>query len=184
MSKITKKALAISLKKILSQKTLDKVTIKEIVDDCGITRQAFYYHFQDLYDLLELTFMSEITENVEGNLTFDTWKQCFFKLCEYFKTNKDFINNIYNSIDYRGFEGHIYKLAYELLFKVVEEQTKGLHVSIEDKKNIINLYKYIFVGFIIEWINNGMKESSDDMVNKLDMLISGVMKNILEKYDS
>ena len=53
MSEITKKALAETLKKLLSKNKLNKITIKEITEDCGVNRQTFYYHFKDIYDLLE-----------------------------------------------------------------------------------------------------------------------------------
>ena len=48
MSQVTKRALAASLIKLLSQKPLDKVTVKDIIEDCGVNRQTFYYHFQDI----------------------------------------------------------------------------------------------------------------------------------------
>ena len=53
MSELTKKALAVSLKKLLSKKELSKITISNITDECGVNRQTFYYHFKDIYDLLE-----------------------------------------------------------------------------------------------------------------------------------
>ena len=52
MSQVTKRALAASLIKLLSQKPLDKVTVKDIIEDCGVNRQTFYYHFKDIYDLV------------------------------------------------------------------------------------------------------------------------------------
>ena len=53
MSQITKRALAASLKRLLAEKPLSKITISDITDDCGINRMTFYYHFQDIYDLIE-----------------------------------------------------------------------------------------------------------------------------------
>ena len=53
MSDITKRALEASLKKLLLQKPLDKITINDIAEDCGISRMTFYYHFKDIYDLIE-----------------------------------------------------------------------------------------------------------------------------------
>lgn len=53
MSQTTKKAIAASLKKLLTKKPLSKITINDIVEDCGITRQTFDYHFADIYDLIE-----------------------------------------------------------------------------------------------------------------------------------
>ena len=53
LSNRTKQALEVSLKKLLLQKPLDKITIQDLTGDCGISRMAFYYHFKDIYDLVE-----------------------------------------------------------------------------------------------------------------------------------
>ena len=54
MSQITKRALEASLKKLLTKKPLDKITITDITEDCGINRMTFYYHFKDIYDLVRI----------------------------------------------------------------------------------------------------------------------------------
>ena len=53
MPQFTKYALENSLKKLLLQKPLNKITINDITEDCGINRMTFYYHFKDIYDLVE-----------------------------------------------------------------------------------------------------------------------------------
>ena len=53
MSTITKRALEASLKKLVKTKPLNKITVSDITDDCGINRMTFYYHFKDIYDLVE-----------------------------------------------------------------------------------------------------------------------------------
>ena len=55
MSQVTKRALEASLKHLLLQKPLNKITINDIAEDCGINRMTFYYHFKDIYDLVEWT---------------------------------------------------------------------------------------------------------------------------------
>ena len=55
----TKKLLADGLKELLGKKTLDKITVKELVTACGVNRQTFYYNFQDIYELLEWIFVEE-----------------------------------------------------------------------------------------------------------------------------
>ena len=47
MPNTTKQALEESLKHMLLKKPLDKITIRDITEDCGISRMAFYYHFQE-----------------------------------------------------------------------------------------------------------------------------------------
>ena len=53
MSDITKRALEASLKKMLLKKPVTKITINDITEDCGVNRATFYYHFKDIYDLIE-----------------------------------------------------------------------------------------------------------------------------------
>ena len=53
MSQVTKRALEQSLKHLLLKKPLTKITVGEIAEDCGINRMTFYYHFKDIYDLVE-----------------------------------------------------------------------------------------------------------------------------------
>lgn len=61
MSQMTKKSLAVSLKKMLAQKPLEKIKVIDITEDCEVNRQTFYYHFKDIYDLLEWVYTNEAT---------------------------------------------------------------------------------------------------------------------------
>ena len=55
----TKQAMYHALKKLITTKSINKITIKDITDTCGLNRQTFYYHFKDIYDLLEWSFQEE-----------------------------------------------------------------------------------------------------------------------------
>ena len=63
MSNTTKQNLEASLKKVMLQKPLDKITISDITLDCGISRMAFYYHFKDIYDLVEWSCLEDEKEH-------------------------------------------------------------------------------------------------------------------------
>ena len=75
MSQTTKRALEASLKHLLLQKPLDKITINDIAEDCGINRMTFYYHFKDIYDLVEWSCYEDASKALAGNKTYDTWQQ-------------------------------------------------------------------------------------------------------------
>lgn len=72
MSQITKRALEASLKNLLLQKPLNKITINDITEDCGINRMTFYYHFKDIYDLVEWACLEDATKALEGKKTAET----------------------------------------------------------------------------------------------------------------
>ena len=96
MSQITKNALATALKKLLSKKELSKITISNITEECGVNRQTFYYHFKDIYDLLEWIFTNEVIEEIDNEIE-ENWQQKFIYIFEYVIQNKEFIKNVYSS---------------------------------------------------------------------------------------
>ena len=66
MSQVTKRALEASLKKLLLEKPLHKITVSDITDDCGINRMTFYYHFKDIYDLVEWSCQEDASRALAG----------------------------------------------------------------------------------------------------------------------
>lgn len=74
MSKLTtKKAIAGALKELMEEKPISKITVGDIADRCGINRQTFYYHFQDIPDLVEWICIVEADEAIENNKDYATW---------------------------------------------------------------------------------------------------------------
>ena len=167
MSQVTKKALAAALKDQLLKKPLHKITINDITEECGINRMTFYYHFKDIYDLVEWTCVEDAVRALEGNKTYDTWQQGFYNIFEAVLQNKPFIMNVYHSVSREQVENYLYHMTYGLLIGVVEERAEGLNVGEEEKKFIADFYKYAFVGIMLNWIKNDMKEDPKDIIDKV-----------------
>ena len=173
MSQVTKRALVASLKNQLLKKPLDKVTISDITDDCGISRMTFYYHFKDIYDLVEWSCQEDASKALAGNKTYETWQQGFLQLFKAVQDNKPFIMNVYHSVSREQVENYLYRITYDLLEGVVEEQAQGMSVRQEDKAFIATLYKYMFVGLMLDWIKSDMKGDPALIVERLEQVIHG-----------
>lgn len=182
MSQVTKRALVASLKNQLLKKPLDKVTISDITDDCGISRMTFYYHFKDIYDLIEWAFEEEASRILEGKKDYDTWQQGYLRIFEDLKANKPFIMNVYRSISREKVENYLYRITYDLLIHVISEKAKGMNVRDEDKKFLANFYKYAFVGLVLDWIKHDMKDDPNIIVADLSVAIRGSVSAALERY--
>ncbi len=84
----TKHALAAALKELMAQRPIDKITIHDITERCGIRRQNFYYHFEDVYDLMRWMFQEEavsLLRQHEGTLL---WQEGLLQLFRYIEENK------------------------------------------------------------------------------------------------
>ena len=182
MSQITKRAIEASLKNLLLKKPFDKITINDIAEDCGISRMTFYYHFKEIYDLVEWACEEDAKKILEGKDDYKTWTQGFLNLFEEVLKNKPFILNVYRSVGREQVENYLYKIVYDLLLNVVEEKAQGMTVRDEDKEFIADFYKYAFVGLMLDWVKNGMKEDPHKIVKKVEFLLSGSLSVSLERF--
>ena len=91
MSLTTKQAFAASLKQQLKEKPLDKITVTDLVEDCEVNRQTFYYHFQDIYDLIEWIYVSEAARILGDKKTAATWQQGFQNILVYLIDYSSFV---------------------------------------------------------------------------------------------
>lgn len=182
MPNMTKYALEASLKKLLLQKPLDKITIHDLTSDCGISRMAFYYHFKDIYDLIEWVCLEDAARALQGKKTYDTWQEGLLQIFEAVLENKPFIMNVYHSVSREQIENYLYKLTYSLLIGVVEEKSAGTRISEEEKKFIADFYKYSFVGIMLDWIKQGMREDYQELADKMSTTLRGNIANSIKNF--
>lgn len=183
MAQTTKRALEASLKNLLLQKPLDKITINDIAEDCGISRMTFYYHFKDIYDLVEWSCEEDASKALNGMKTYETWQQGFLQIFRAVLENKPFIMNVYHSVSREQVELYLYKMTYGLLIGVVEEKAAGKSVREKDKRFIADFYKFAFVGLMLDWVRGGMKEEPQKIVDRTSTLLQGDITRALEKFE-
>lgn len=182
MSQVTKRALEQSLKHLLLKKPLTKITINDIAEDCGINRMTFYYHFKDIYDLVEWSCMEDARRALEENKTYDTWQQGLLRLFEAVKQNKPFIMNVYRCVDRGQVEKFLSPPVDALVRGVINEEADGMTVREEDRDFIARAYSYVFIGFMLDWIRNDMRENPAGIVDRLACLLRGSVKEALRRF--
>lgn len=182
MSQVTKRALEQSLKNLLLKKPLSKITISDLTEDCGMNRMTFYYHFKDIYDLVEWSCLTDAKRALDEKKTYDTWQQGFLQILEAVQANKPFIMNVYHCVHREQVEIYLRPLVEDLILNVVNEEAGGLNVRDEDKMFIVQAYSYIFIGIMLDWIKEDMKENPQEIVERLNKLIKGSIRASLTRF--
>ena len=182
MPQFTKYALENSLKKLLLQKPLNKITINDITEDCGINRMTFYYHFKDIYDLVEWACLEDARQALEGKKTYETWQQGFVQIFHAVRDNKPFIMNVYRCVSRKQVEKYLNPLTDDLLMGVINELATGMVVREEDKAFIAQVYSYAFVGLMLDWIKDDMKQEPETLVGRFALVIQDDISLALNRF--
>ena len=179
MSKLTKKAIVTSFVSLVSKKPLDKVTVKDIVEDCGITRNTFYYYFSDIYDIVD-ELLGGLGEGYDITHT-GGWEKGFRKTMQFALDNRRAVYNMYNSSRKNELMVCINNAMTRLIERLIDENPDSKGLSKKDKQLIVVFYRGAVVAYIVEWLDTGMKDSADEMIDRVFFLFEGSMDEAVKR---
>ena len=184
MAQTTKRALEASLKKLLLRKPLNKITISDITEDCGVNRMTFYYHFKDIYDLVDWILMEDAAEALEGLQDFETWSGALREMLEKVQANRVLVLNVYRSVSREQVEQYLYRLLDPILKDFADRECHDITVQDADKQFVVDFYKYALVGMTLEWTRRDMRGDPKKMVERVSTMIHGDFRRALCRLSS
>ena len=164
---------------MLLEKPLNKITINDITEDCGVNRMTFYYHFKDIYDLVDWILMEDAAKTMEGRQSFDTWTEAFLDILHQIRDNKALVLNVYRSVGREQVEQYLYKLLDPMLKEFADRECRDITVQDDDKQFVVDFYKYALVGVGLEWIRRDMKTDPALMVERTGRMLQGDLRRAL-----
>ena len=172
----TKHALAAALKELMKQKPLEKITIQDITQKCGIRRQNFYYHFADVYDLLQYMFDEEAMSLLKKHEGIQFWQDDLLQLFHYIEANREVCLCALNSLGRehlkRFFEADIYadiKSTVEQIGKEIGAITE--HICTEDIDMMTHFYVIALTGMLESWLLGEIDRSPEELVAFFDRFL-------------
>ena len=179
----TKKIMAESLKKIMQKKSFSKITVSEIIADCGINRKTFYYHFQDIYDLLRWMFEKEAVEVVKQfDLLWDYEKVIQFVM-DYIEENEYIINCAYDAMGRDGMKQYFFSdfpfVVQSLLVSVEKELGKTLDESY--KTFLTKFYTEAFTGVLVDWVKNRKERNREQLIDYFVTTVKSSLMGIFQE---
>ena len=182
MSHLTTKAIQEAFFELLSKKSIDQITIKDITSRCGVSRNTFYYHYTDITALVEEIMMSMVDELIEKFPTVDTLDQGIEVAAEFVLDNKNAVMHIYHSVQRPIYERCLMKLCRHVSEELVSSNLSAEKVSDEERELLISYYKCTAFGFIMDWCEGGLKpgyaESFRNLIAKRKNLLSLILESI------
>lgn len=161
----TKREFARALKKLLKKEPLNKITVCELLTLTNKSRPTFYYHFRDVPDLIKWTVQDEIINLLEQSKGYEKWYDDLYQIFQYFAVNPTLGRAIYENLDIKQFNAIFREPQNRILLGYIDEviSKEKLHVSQKDRDLIAHFFTGGFTEIIIDWLNNGQKETPEEM---------------------
>ena len=186
MAQTTKKAFATSLKKLLSQKPLDKIKITDITEDCEVNRQTFYYHFKDIYDLLKWTLEQESLVVVNQLDVMVDYEKIVLTLLVYVDKNRALLVHAYSAIGKNGF-GQFFSSSFERVsLDVIDSaaERQNVELSEEYKGFLCCFYSNALYGLLVTWFLNQSRFDRERFAGYIVFTLRTSVDALLNSYEN
>lgn len=161
----TEAAITDAFLQLLDEKPFNKITVRDIVDRCGINRNTFYYHFQDIPSLLEKILIDRIDLLIQKHCHLGSLEDCISVTVQYFKENQRAVLHVYRSLPRETFIQHLDHLLLYLAKEYITNVSASLDIRSTDRDLLAWYFKCILVGIFLDWLDSGM--SYDLLENSL-----------------
>lgn len=177
----TKRDMAESLKRLMAKKPLNKISIKEITDGCGLNRQAFYYHFTDIYDLVRWTYVEESIMLIEEHIHFLTWEDGVLQLLTYIEANRDACRCLLLSVEHKELKRFFYADIHSFLEAFLENLPESRNATPGDKSFIAHFYTLAFAALAEDWIldDSADRKTVPELLRLIRFTVFGNLENAL-----
>lgn len=180
--KTTKEILAESFLELAKTNRIDKITISDIVKNCGMSQPTFYNHFKDKYDMmvwLHINSSNEIMLKIGKNGY--EWRDTLYEGIRSYHENRDFVlNALKHTSGQDSFRLYVQRINYDLLVGEVRKQLMTEHIP-DEILGIIKIYVLGTVQYILDWILNDMDLSPDQIAEICEKSLPEPLKQYL--YD-
>ena len=175
MTLVVKKMLANTLKELMNEKPLTKITVQDLTKKCGISRQTFYNHFHDIYELVEWIYLNEAHITLGENISYENWQDALEALFQYMDDNRNFVLNTYRSVSKENVERLLQREVERFLTDLIFNE---INVSGEEAEQVqfsIEFYTYALVGVGLDWISRQMPGTAKELVEKIEQVMIGTI---------
>ncbi|MBQ1489278.1 MAG: TetR/AcrR family transcriptional regulator C-terminal domain-containing protein [Lachnospiraceae bacterium] len=184
MANFTKKAIKESFIRLLKERPLSKITVQVIADDCGINRNSFYYHFQDIPALIEEITLEEVDRLIEMYPEISSIEECLNVIADYAEHNKKLILNIFNSANRDIFEQHLWGICEYAVRTYGKSAFPEKNIDEENAEVLVIYYKCVSFGIVMDWMENGMENDIHETIHRFLKLNGGMVEEALNRSEN
>lgn len=181
MSNFTKKAIKEAFWELIAEYPLKQISVRLIVEKCGINRNSFYYHFHDIPSLIEEIVIDAADSLIQKYPSISSFDEATEAAFNFTVTNKKAIQHIYNSVNRDIYEQYLMRICEYIVTTYFNTVFGDENIEKEDKDTIILVVKCELFGLFIDWINTGMPEKALVKLKQVASVSNGMIYDMIKR---
>lgn len=181
MANFTKPAIKASFMKLLNERPLNKISVRDIVEDCGINRNSFYYHFRDIPALLGEIITEETEKLIREYPSISSLDECFRAAFQFAQDNRNAVMHIYHSLNREMFTKDALKRCEYAVSSYITTVYPDDRICQADQQIVIRFIKCQLYGMCIDWIEQGMTDSAYADLHRMLELVRDMPELIVRR---
>lgn len=179
MANFTEKAIRQAFLGLLNERPLNKITVKDITDRCGINRNSFYYHYQDIPTLIQEILKGEIDRIIDEYPSLTSFEDCAMVAAGFSLENRRAIMHIYNSVNRDMFEQYLWQVCEHTVKAYFGTAFPDAKLTEKDRHILLRYYQCELFGIILGWLQTGMKDDIKPFISRLCEIRTGYSEQMV-----
>lgn len=181
MANFTKKAIQASFFKLLNERPLKQISVLDIVNDCGVSRNTFYYYFQDIPELIESIINQYFDTLIDRHPKIESIGECVDAITSLWLDNKKAVLHIYKSLNRYIFENYHWNTCEYAVTVYLDTITENIEISPDDRRILLNYMKSVCFGIVMFWLDNNLDDKIHEDMQRICEIKQGDVQSLIEK---
>ena len=177
MALYTQKAIMRTFQQMLEEMPFDKITVSALVRRCEISSNTFYYHYRDIYDLLDTWFHAQFDPFMQCDSPDFSWRVSVKALLRECKAKPKVIYHVFDTLSRDQLEQYVFSLSDDVFLKTVQRYADVGSIPEDDLKSITSFCRFAFIGFFLQFLWNRMEDDIDESVDRLAVIFRYFLKS-------
>lgn len=184
-SQNTKKTLSAALKKLMEEKDFNKITINDLVKEAHLNRNSFYYHFNNIFDLLKYTFENDTVKIVKQIDPSHNLEEIIYFIMTYIDQNKTFCTCAYKSLGKTELRKFLRNNFQDIIINTIEDaiSENEFQVSNDFKNYVIYSHTELMAVHVIGYLENESNFSKEQMAKYILLMFNASVMAALKIAD-
>ncbi len=181
MSNLTKKALLTAFGELIEEKPFNKITITDLTEKCGLNRMTFYYHFDNIYELMIWGLEMQMREASKDCVNYKNWKTGYLRIFYFALDRKKYIKKIFQTIEQEHLERYLNKIGERMVLAVIDDRLGDKTLDEDDRIFTAQICSHVLAVTLVSWVSRGMKEDPEIMVKRTGRLLDGMIEKTVNE---